>query len=184
MLLLDRLARWLVNQDRRFRGSHDFMHALLVLAQETSVLGYTGDHVDVQWYPAGFSIVEQGEPATRLYLILSGAAEVLREQDDGMQHVVARLEPGMFIGQEDLAHGQAASAHVVALENVTCLVFAPGAPSAFAGRGTTANQELDRIAVELEAPRNGATTTIDVSTYVKRKSAGIAAHRTQCSITP
>jgi len=38
MLLLERLVQWLITQDRRFRGSFDFMHALLLLAQETSVL--------------------------------------------------------------------------------------------------------------------------------------------------
>ncbi len=183
MLLLDHLVQWLVRQDRPFRGSHDFMHALLVLAQETSVLGYTGDHVDVQWYPAGFSIVEQGEPATRLYLILSGAAEVIRE-DDGSRHMVARLEPGTFFGQEGLAHRQASSAHVVALDNVTCLVFACGEPTAFAGRGTSANQDLDTTTAEAEALRSVATTAIDVSAYVERKIAAIAAHRTQCPLTP
>src|SRR3712207_6857200 len=56
------------SQDRRFRGSDDFMRALRLLAQEAIMLGYTSDHVDVQWYPAGFSIVEQGESANRLYL--------------------------------------------------------------------------------------------------------------------
>ena len=184
LLLLDRLARWVVSEDRRFRGSHDFMHALLVLAQETTLLGHTNDHVDVQWYPAGCSIVERGEPATRLYLILSGTAEVLREHEDGKQHVVARLEPGMFIGAEDLAHGQMASAQVDARENVTCLVLAPGAPTAFAGRGTTANQDLDVTPVAVAALGSAATTVIDVSAYVERKIAAIAAHRTQCPITP
>ena len=183
-LLLDHLARWLVRQDRQVRGSHDFMHALLLLAQETSLLGYTGDHVDVQWYPAGFSIVEQGEPATQLYLILSGAAEVIHEDDAGVQHLVARLEPGMFFGEEGLAHGQASSGHVVALENVTCLVFAPSEPTAFAGRGATANQGLDVTSIEIDLARSEATTAIDVSAYVERKIAAISAHRTQCPIEP
>ncbi len=183
-LLLDHLARWLVSQERRVPGSHDFMHALLLLAQETSLLGYTGDHIDVQWYPVSFSIIEQGEPATRLYLILSGAAEMLREDDDIMQQMVTRLEPGMFFGEEGLVHGQASSAHVVALENVTCLVFAPGEPTAFAGRGTSANQDLDATAVAIEAAPGEATTAIDVSAYPERKVAAIASHRTQCPIAP
>jgi LmbE family N-acetylglucosaminyl deacetylase len=184
MLLLERLVQWLIAQDRRFRGSFDFMHALLLLAQETSVLGYTSDHMDVQWYPAGFYIIEQGEPATRLYLILSGVAEVIREDDDGVLHAVARLGPGAFFGEEGLAHGQPRNAHVVALGSVTCLVFATGEPTAFAGRGAAANQDLDTTAAEIEALRCEVTTAIDVTPYVERKIAAIAAHRTQYPIAP
>ena len=183
-LLRDHLVQWLVTQDGRFRGSHAFTHALLMLAQEASLLGYTGDHVDVQWYPAGFSIVEQGEAPTRLSLLLSGAAEVIREDEDGMRHVVARLEPGAFFGEESLARRQASRAHVVARDNVTCLVFAPGAPTAFAGRGTNANPDLHTTGDAGEMLRGEVTTVVDVSAYVERKIAAIAAHRTQCPITP
>jgi hypothetical protein len=184
MLLLERLVQWLITQDRRFRGSFDFMHALLLLAQETSVLGYTSDHMDVQWYPAGFYMIEQGEPATRLYLILSGVAEVIREDDDGVLHPIARLGPGTFFGEEGLAHNQPRNAHVVALGSVTCLVFATGEPTAFAGRGTTANQELDATTAEIEALHCEVTTAIDVRLFVERKIAAIAAHRTQYPIAP
>ena len=39
--------------------------------------------MDIQWYPRGFYIVEQGKPATKPYLILFGQAEVIREEADG-----------------------------------------------------------------------------------------------------
>ena len=184
MLLRDHLARWLVTQDRRFHGSDDFMRALRLLAQEAIMLGYTSDHIDVQWYPAGFSIVEQGEAANQLYLILSGAAEVIREDSDGALHAVRTLEPGTFFGQEELVSGTPRKAHVVAQGSVTCLVFAPGAPTAFAGRGTNASPELGTISAEVEALRSDVTTAIDVSAYVERKTAAIGAHRTQCPIEP
>jgi LmbE family N-acetylglucosaminyl deacetylase len=186
MLLHERLVQWLVAQDQRFRGSFDFVQALLLLTQETSALGYTSDHVDVQWYPAGFYIVEQGEPANRLYLILSGVAEVVREEADGVLHAVAPLGPGAFFGEEGLAHGRPRNAHVVARGSVTCLVFAPGEPTAFAGRGATASQDLDTAAADAdaEALRCDVTTAIDVSAYVDRKIAAIAAHRTQYPIDP
>jgi LmbE family N-acetylglucosaminyl deacetylase len=83
MLLLERLVQWLVSSDHRFRGTPDFIRALLLLCEETSMLGYTSDHVVVEWYPSGFYIVEQGEPATKLYLIMSGEAQVMQESDDG-----------------------------------------------------------------------------------------------------
>jgi LmbE family N-acetylglucosaminyl deacetylase len=183
MLLHQRLVRWLVEQ-QRFQGSFDFVHALLLLTQETSVLGYTADHIDVQWYPAGFSIVEQGEPANRLYLILSGTAEVLREDADGVPRGVAQIGPGTFFGEDGLAHGQPRNAHVVAVNSVTCLVFAPGEPTAFAGRGATASQDLDITTIAGEVLHCEVTTAIDVTAYVDRKMSAIAAHRTQYPVDP
>jgi len=184
MLLHERLVQWLVAQDQRFRGSFDFVHAVLLLAQEISVLGYTSDHFDVQWYPAGFYIVEQGEPANRLYLILSGTAEVIREDADGVSRTVAQLGPGAFFGEEGLAHGRPRNAHVTAIDNVTCLVFAPGEPTAFAGRGATASQDLDITTADAAALHSDVTTAIDVAAYVDRKIAAIAEHRTQYPIDP
>jgi LmbE family N-acetylglucosaminyl deacetylase len=184
LLLHERLVQWLVAQEQRFRGSFDFIHALLLLTQETSVLGYTSDHVDLQWYPNGFYIVEQGEPANRLYLILSGVAEVIREEADGVLRSVAQLDPGAFFGEEGLAHGRPRNAHVVARDSVTCLVFAPGAPTAFAGRGANANQDLDIAAAEAVALPSQVTALLDVSAYVDRKIAAIAEHRTQYPIDP
>jgi LmbE family N-acetylglucosaminyl deacetylase len=184
MRLHERLVQWLVAQNHGFRGSLDFIHALLLLTQEISVLGYTSDHVDLQWYPAGFSIIEQGEPATRLYLILSGEAEVIREDADSVPRAVTRLGPGAFFGEEGLAHGRPRNAYVVALSSVTCLVFAPGEPTAFAGRGITASQDLDTAAVAAAALPSAVTTVLDVSVYVERKLAAIAAHRTQYPIDP
>jgi hypothetical protein len=138
----------------------------------------------VQWYPAGFSIVEQGEPANRLYLILSGTAEVLREDADGVPHGVAQIGPGTFFGEDGLAHGQPRNAHVVAVNSVTCLVFAPGEPTAFAGRGATASQDLDITTTAGEVLHGEVTTAINVTAYVDRKMAAIAAHRTQYPLDP
>ena len=184
MLLHERLVQWLVAQEQRFRGSLDFIHALLLLTEESSALGYTSDHVDLQWYPAGFSIIEQGELATRLYLILSGVAEVIREDANQVLHPIARMGPGAFFGEEGLAHGQPRNAHVVAVDSVTCLVFAPGAPTAFAGRGATASQDLDTASAEAAALPSAVTTALDISPYVAHKLAAIAAHRTQYPIDP
>jgi LmbE family N-acetylglucosaminyl deacetylase len=184
LLLHERLVQWLVGQDERFRGSFDFAQAVLLLAEETSVLGYTSDHVDVQWYPDGFYMVEQGEPANRLYLILSGVAEVVREDADGGLRAVAQLGPGTFFGEEGLAYERPRNAHVVARGSVTCLVFAPAKPTAFAGRGASASLDLDTASVDAGVLDSEVTTAIDVSAYVERKIAAIAAHRTQYPISP
>jgi LmbE family N-acetylglucosaminyl deacetylase len=185
MLLADRLIKWLVELDKQFHGSVDFAHAVLLFAQESTMLGYSSDYFELAWFPSGFYLVEQGEPATKLYLILSGRVEVIQEKDDGTLHTLAQIEAGNFFGEAGLAYQQPHTAHVVAAENVTCLVFSPQEPSNFAGRGAEA-QLRETTAVDLSQPQahGGATTCIDVSDYVEQKIAAMAAHRTQFSLDP
>ena len=99
LLLHERLARWLVELGNQFRGSVDFALALSLFAQESTTMRFASDDVDVPWYPPGFAIVEQGEPSTALFLILSGEAEVVREDTDGPRHSPARLGTGEFFGE-------------------------------------------------------------------------------------
>lgn|SRR5574341_80061 len=186
MLMLDRLAHWLTGIENRFAGSPDFARALLLFAEETTLLNYSSDYVDVNWYPAGFFIIEQGEVAKHLYLILSGRAQAIVEDEDGTMRVVNELGPGKFFGERALALQHRRLAHVVAAENTTCLVFSPESPLAFAGRGAEANLTGgdDPSADATAANRSPVTTCIDVSDYVEQKVAAMAAHRSQYPITP
>jgi LmbE family N-acetylglucosaminyl deacetylase len=68
-LLSERLVQWLVTHPERFHGSVKFAHALLLFSAEATMLGYSSDYFEVAWFPAGFYLVEQGEPATKLYLL-------------------------------------------------------------------------------------------------------------------
>ena len=53
--------------------------------------------------PSGFLIIEQGEPANALFLLLSGHADVVREDTQGRRDLVARLQPGQFFGEQGIA---------------------------------------------------------------------------------
>ncbi len=180
-LLLRLLVRWLQSLDTRFRGSDDFIHALMLFADESTMLGYASDHLDVQWYPKGFYIIEQGEPATSLYLILSGSVDIFVEDATGHSRSIETHGPGVFIGETGLAYDKPRNAHVVAHENTTCLVFSPGEPTNFAGRGddgqfsVVENLGGDRIS-------NAATTRIDVGAFVQIKVEALSQHRTQYPI--
>jgi hypothetical protein len=88
-LLLEQIAQWLVQTKTPFQGTAEFAYALLLLCEEASLLRYSNDHFDVAWYPAGFSIVEQGERAESLYLLLSGMAQVAREGTHQAHRVLA-----------------------------------------------------------------------------------------------
>lgn len=155
-LLLEHLVRWLITCQSRFHGTMDFAHGLLLMADETTTLGYSSDHVDVRWYPPGFAIVAQGEPAYHLYLILSGQADVVRETPEGCRNPLAVIGPGDFFGEEGLAYHRPRNAHVIARDAVTCLVLAPDAPTAFAGRGTEVQHTVPPTASRAESLR--ATT--------------------------
>ena len=77
------------------------------------------------------------------------------------------------------------TAHVIAVGAVTCLVLAPGAPSAFAGRGADARPDALTLADGAVGEQlDGALLAVDVREYMAQKMAAVAAHRTQYPIAP
>jgi hypothetical protein len=83
VLLLDRLASWLTTRPDRFAGTLEFAHSLLLMAEEAGTMGFIRDNARVHWYPPGSYVIEQGEAATELFMILSGHADAWQEAADG-----------------------------------------------------------------------------------------------------
>ncbi len=189
VLMLSKLSEWLVNSqetDTYHKMEPDeFARALLLFAEETTLLHYANDRIDVNWYPGGFYIIEQGEVAKDLYLILSGHAHVMAEQDDGTLKLLKELGPGTFFGERGLALNQPRNAHVVAHDNVTCLVMSMSEAITFGGRGSNAVLVAGSdLGADLPLVDTGiATHCIDVSDFVGQKIAAMAAHRSQYPIT-
>ncbi len=185
LLLLERLVQWLVQHKDRFQGSPEFVQAMVLLCEESTMLRYASDFVETRWYPQGFYIIEQGEPATNLYLVLSGRAQAIVEDADGDLRSLGYLEPGMFFGEQGLAHRRPRNAHVVAAESTTCLVFSPSQPTNFAGRGEDALL-VDGLPGAAEALEEiGADISrVDVSEQIVRKLQAMAAHRSQFVFDP
>ena len=189
VLMLSKLSDWLVNNqqsntDPKMEAS-EFARAILLFAEETTLLHYANDRIDVNWYPSGFYIIEQGEVAKDLYLILSGHARVVEEQSDGTLTTIREIGPGAFFGEHGLALQQPRNAHVVAHDDVTCLVMSMTEAIAFGGRGSNAvltagsNRGTDLPLVDTGI----ATHCIDVSDFINQKIAAMAAHRSQYPIT-
>jgi LmbE family N-acetylglucosaminyl deacetylase len=183
MLLRDRLAEWVVELTTRFKGTKEFVRALSVFSRETTSLGYAADFVNVEWFPSGSYLVEQGEAATTMYFLLSGQVEIRREGEDGRVRVVDRSGPGEFIGEVGIATGQPRNAHVVAVDDVTSLTFQASDPVLAAG---PAQEPLSRIRSLPSGDQIDArvTTCIDVSDFVGHKIRATAAHRSQYPIDP
>lgn len=183
MLLRDRLAEWVVELTTRFKGTKDFVRALSVFSREATALGYAADFVNVEWFPSGSYLIEQGEAATMMYFLLSGQVEIRREGDDGRVRVVDRSGPGEFIGEEGIATGRPRNAHVVAVDDVTSLTFLAAEPVPSDGRG---EQALLRTRSLPSGDQIDArvSTCVDVSDFVGHKIRAIAAHRSQYPIDP
>ena len=191
VLLMNQLATWLTSRPDRFAGTTEFVHALLLMAEEAGTMGFIRDHARVRWYPPGSYVVEQGETATELFIILSGHADVLQEQADGSLTKLRHIGPGEFFGELGVAGGRARSAHVVATEGLTCLVFAPAAPTLFAGRGQGARlpgaAPASPRGEALEVVGGGAgvaTARLDVADQVEAKVDALCAYRSQFPLEP
>ena len=69
MLLRDRLADWVVELSARFEGTKDFVRAMSVFSREATGLGFAADFVNLEWFPSGSYLVEQGEAATTMQFL-------------------------------------------------------------------------------------------------------------------
>jgi LmbE family N-acetylglucosaminyl deacetylase len=194
MSLAQRLAEWLVSIEGRFDGSGAYGRALTLFAEESTTMRFASDDVRIEWFPPGSMIVEQGEPATSLCLILSGTVDVVQEHGDSTQ-LMRQLGEGHYFGELGLTRGRPRSASVIANGNVTCLVLSPNRPTKYAGRGAAANTyaNIDGLGSDtrvrcLTTSADGGDAdqlvTIDVSDFVGVKVAALAAHRSQYPIEP
>ncbi|MHA3703153.1 PIG-L family deacetylase [Jatrophihabitans sp. YIM 134969] len=188
-LLLDLLVDWLGSGAQRSSGSEGFGHALRLFADGSTMLGFAADHLQVQWFPAGSYVIEQGEPATELFCVLGGSADVVVEAADGTLRKVDTVTAGAFVGQDGIATSRPRNAHVIAREDLTCFVLAPHGRDLSAGRGTGAVVTAPAVAAHhlgdgTDDPPTGIEVAVDVRGVVDRKIAALVAHRSQYALDP
>jgi LmbE family N-acetylglucosaminyl deacetylase len=176
--MAEELAHWIVESGQR-ATDRAALQAIALFAGESTTMRLARDDVRVQWFPPGIYVVEQGEPADALYLILNGTADALLEHPDGQIIYLRQMQAGDFFGELGLVVGER-TAHVVARESLTCLVLSrtPLRPYAGRGVGVEAGAELSAVA----APPG--TCGVDVTSYLHRKLEALARHRTQYPIVP
>ena len=191
LLITERLAAWLASRPDRVAGTAAFAHAFLLLAEAARTLGHIRDHVQVRWYPPGSCVVEQGEAAAELFLILSGEAEAWQQGDGGRRERLGRLGAGEFFGEFGIARRRPRSRNVVAAASLTCLVLSPAPPAEFAGRGRGARLAGVLPAARADPPPAAGTARAgqgvvccDVSGQVMRKVGALSAYRSQFPLEP
>jgi LmbE family N-acetylglucosaminyl deacetylase len=182
-LLLDLIVDWLKSSESRFTGTAAFGHALKLFADGSSMLGFAADDLKVEWFPAGSYIIEQGEAAHELFCILSGSVDIVVESGDGRLSRLDTVGAGSFVGEDGIATGNPRNAHVIAREDVTCLVLAPEPRSTAHARGADASiHAVPRARPSGDRCDAQGCITIDVSASVDRKIAALSEHRSQYAL--
>lgn len=140
-LMAEGLAHW-INGSGQPATDHAALQAITLFAGESATMRLARDDVRTEWFPPGTCVIEQGEPADALYLILSGTADALREHPGGDMTHARRMQPGDFFGEHGLVAGQG-TAHVVARDSLTCLVLSRAPIRPYAGRGAGATSAAE-----------------------------------------
>jgi LmbE family N-acetylglucosaminyl deacetylase len=176
--MAEELAHWIVESGQR-ATDRAALQAIALFAGESATMRLARDDVRVQWFPPGIYVVEEGEPADALYLILNGTADALLEHPDGQVIHLRRMQAGDFFGELGLVAGER-TAHVVARESLTCLVLSRAPVRPYTGRGAGTTSAADPAAPDLPP----GTCAVDVTSYLHRKVGALARHRTQYPIVP
>jgi LmbE family N-acetylglucosaminyl deacetylase len=176
--MAEELAHWITDTGQR-ATDRSALRAITLFATESATMRLARDDVRVEWFPPGTSVVEKGEPANALYLILTGTADRLLEQPGGRVTLQRRMRAGDFFGELGLLAGKR-PAHVVARDSLTCLVLSRTPVTPYAGRGAGATS----AAGPPPAAAPPETCAVDVTSYLDRKLHALARHRTQYPIVP
>jgi CRP-like cAMP-binding protein len=175
--MAEELALWIVSAGRR-AVEPAALRAIALFAGESTTMRLARDDVRVEWFPPGLYVVEQGEQADALYLILNGIADALREQPDGQVIHLSRMQAGDFFGELGLVADSVRTAHVVALESLTCLVLSRTPVTLYAGRGVATGE----LGVSSATAAPAGMCEVDVTDHLSRKLQALARHRTQYPI--
>jgi CRP-like cAMP-binding protein len=99
-------------------------------------------------FPAGASLVFQGDPSEHVLIIWTGFAKVLFRDHNGHQVLLAFRGPGDLVGEQGGVDGGRRSATVQAIEPVRGLMVDAGTFRAFLDRHPHAAAVLSRVLVE------------------------------------
>ncbi|HET8567876.1 MAG TPA: cyclic nucleotide-binding domain-containing protein [Candidatus Limnocylindria bacterium] len=105
-------------------------------------------HIEKLKYPTGATIVRQGEPADRFYVICDGEVEVIRERPTERDLSIARLGENEYFGEIGLMTSGPRVATVRALSDVTLLAFDPQAFRQLIERSESDRQRFDAVVRE------------------------------------
>jgi putative ABC transport system ATP-binding protein len=107
-------------------------------------LAGVADKVSIEKQPAGTSIVRQGDPGDKFYVIRSGTAEVTVTDAAG-PHVVAQLKDRDFFGEAALLTGEPRNATVTATSDLQIYALGKEDFQAVINTSATFNEQLRKV---------------------------------------
>ena len=91
----------------------------LFQALPSEVITRLADGIELQEFPAGSSIVQEGDPGGSLYVVISGLADVyIKDSQTDHERHVASLRPGQVFGEMSLLTGAPRVATIKAVTQV------------------------------------------------------------------
>lgn len=126
----------------------EFLRRVPLFASLTpSTLSHVADQMTIEKYPAGETIIRQGDPGDKFYLVHSGSAEV--EVFDGRKkRVVASIEAGGFFGETALVTGEPRNATVRARTDTEVYALGKDEFRAVMDGSATFAEEVRRVLFE------------------------------------
>jgi signal transduction histidine kinase len=130
----------------------------------------------IQSLPADFTVVQQGDTADALYVLLAGTARVYSRHADGVETELAQQPAGSYFGELALLDGQPRSAWVVTTSPVELFVLPradflellPRAPHALAALVAKLSADVRKRSQDLfeeELRRRQLQTQMEVARY-------------------
>ena len=105
-------------------GIADSLRALPILADcDAEFLGTLTGYFTSEEFELGTTVVREGEPADKLYIIASGRVEVVTNNRDGQRTRVALMGPGQYFGEAALLDAGMRAATIEALTPCTMHVL-------------------------------------------------------------
>lgn len=77
------------------------------------VLNKISDLLKREYFPSGSTIIQQGDPGDKFYIIRGGSVNVIKSDENG-QRLVGILKKGAYFGEQALIHQDKRLASIVA----------------------------------------------------------------------
>jgi hypothetical protein len=143
-------------QVRQVRDEY-LARALPTLTEDQMV--ETSRVLERETYSSGEVIIRQGDPADKFYIVTKGDVEIIREQPDGGEVVVARLGTGQYFGEIGLLHGGKRTATVRAAGDVEVMSLDRNTFGGLMDNSELSKAEVERVVrqrvVQLRATKDG-----------------------------
>ncbi|MBF8248667.1 MAG: cyclic nucleotide-binding domain protein [Bacteroidetes bacterium] len=111
--------------DRKIKVGLAWALDLLIPTELVQLKLGTAQGVAQAHFEPGEVVFRQGDLGDTLYILLQGEAEVMRE-DDGIEKVIAHLQPGEFFGEMALLNQKTRGATIRCLKSTDVLTLKKG----------------------------------------------------------